>query len=197
MFETSTDIILEGNRVRLTPLTPDHAINLYSILQDSPKLMQFSPSVINSIETAQEYIRVALNAKKQGRAYPFAVLESSSQTVLGTTRYGNISSIHNRLEIGWTFLNPLVHGTGINTEMKYLMLNHAFEELTCNRVELKTDSRNLQSRKAILKLGAKEEGTLRSHTLMSDGYRRDTVYYSILKGEWPQIKTNLISRIRS
>ncbi|NNE27956.1 MAG: GNAT family N-acetyltransferase [Saprospiraceae bacterium] len=195
MFDTSININLQGSLVQLIPLTLKHNIHLYSILESFPDLMQYSPSVINSLKTAEDYISTALKERAAGRAYPFAVQHAVNGQIYGTTRFGNISSVHNRLEIGWTFLTPEVHGTGINTEMKFLMLTHAFESLKCNRVELKTDRRNLQSRKAILKLGAQEEGTLRSHTLMSDGHRRDTVYYSILQNEWSSIKEMLKQKL--
>ena len=179
----------------MIPLQRDHAPALHAILRSTPDLMQYSPSVINSLESADVYIQNALAEKTEGRAYPFAVRHRESGHILGTTRFGNIANNHKRLEIGWTFLTPEVHGTGINTEMKYIMLAYAFVDLACNRVEFKTDARNMQSRKAILKIGGKEEGILRSHTLMSDGHRRDTVYFSILQNEWPEVKLVLQSKL--
>ena len=113
------------------------------------------------------------------------------------TSFGNISTKDRRLEIGWTWIDKESQGTGLNKYCKHLMLSHAFEKLIMQRVEFKTDNRNNQSKKAIEKIGGTFEGILRSHTLMLDGYRRDTAYYSILKNEWDRINNTIFKEIET
>ena len=119
---------------------------------------------------------------------PFATFERSSGNIVGTTRYMNMDLANRKVEIGSTWIAPPWQRTVINTEAKYLMVRHAFEHWNCLRVELKTDSMNERSRQAILRLGAKEEGTLRKHMLTWNGRQRDSVYFSILDTEWPGVK---------
>ncbi|MEX1276209.1 MAG: GNAT family protein, partial [Bacteroidota bacterium] len=119
----------------------------------------------------------------------------SSGTVVGSTRFANIERTHRRLEIGWTWVARAWQRTPINTEAKYLMLTHAFETLGCIRVELKTDSLNEKSRKAMLRIGAKEEGTLRNHMITQEGRIRHSVYYSITNDEWPGVKRLLEEKL--
>ncbi len=126
---------------------------------------------------------------------PFATIEKSSGMVVGSTRYGNIDMAHRRVEIGWTWIAPRWQRTAVNTEAKYLMIGHAFEKLGCMRVELKTDSLNERSRNAILRLGAKEEGTFRNHMITSSGRIRHSVYFSIIDSEWPAIKVCLEGKL--
>lgn len=128
---------------------------------------------------------------------PFAVISKASNEVIGSTTYMDIRPVHLGLEIGMTWYVPCERGSKVNPECKFLLLKHAFEELGCERVQLKTDGRNLQSQAAISKLGAKLEGTLRKHMVMRDGFVRDTVMYSILKNEWPAVKAGLIERLRA
>jgi RimJ/RimL family protein N-acetyltransferase len=119
----------------------------------------------------------------------------STNAYAGSTSFGNYDPKNERIEIGWTWLFSNYQRTGLNWNMKYLMFQFAFEELNIKRVELKADGRNLQSRNAMQGIGAQYEGTLRSHTIMSDGYRRDTVYYSVLADEWPAVSSRLLTRI--
>ncbi len=126
---------------------------------------------------------------------PFATVEKSSGTAVGSTRFGNIDLNNLRAEIGWTWIAKPWQRTAINTEAKLLMLRHAFEVWQCNRVELKTDALNQRSRRAIERLGAKEEGTLRQHMVTSSSRLRDTVYYSITNDEWPAVETQLIQML--
>jgi RimJ/RimL family protein N-acetyltransferase len=121
--------------------------------------------------------------------------ERATGRVIGSTRFANIDWEHRRAEIGWTWLNPRWWRTPINTEAKYLMLRHAFEEWKCIRVELKTAAKNARSRAAIARIGGKEEGTLRHHMIQPDGSYRDSVYFSILDDEWPDVKQRLEARL--
>lgn len=175
-------IILENERVRLEPvLSVNDCEKVASIALNEIDLLAYSPSNITTKYDLLKYFETALKAKEQGIAYPFLIFDKSQQAYAGSTRFGNISLQNQRLEIGWTWLGKAFQGTGLNQNVKSLMLSYAFENLNCERVEFKADSRNLQSRKAMEKIGAIYEGCLRSHTLMPDGFRRDTVYYSILK----------------
>ncbi len=126
---------------------------------------------------------------------PFATTLRDSGQVVGSTRYANISAKDGRLEIGWTWIGKPWQRSAVNTEAKYLMLRHAFEALGCTRVELKTDGLNARSRAAILRIGAKQDGILRKHTMTYSGRIRDTVYFSILDDEWPAVKAGLEAKL--
>ena len=141
------------------------------------------------------YIEVALGGQAQGVMLPFAIVERESESVVGSTRYGNTALAHRHVEIGWTWVARPWQRTSVNTEAKWLMLRHAFERWGCQRVELKTDALNNRSRQAILRLGAKEEGTLRKHMVTDSGRQRDTVYFSITDDEWPGVKAELLDRL--
>lgn len=184
------DIVLENNRVLLTPMTQDHYSELSKIAFD-PSLWEIAITLIKTGADLKQYIEIALNEKKAGLAYPFVIMDKVSGNIAGSTRYGSISHEHKRLEIGWTWLAKNHQGTGLNKACKYELLKFAFEGLDFNRVELKTDFINQQSRKAIRKIGAKEEGVFRSHCITPNRRIRDTVYYSIIKSEWEGIKKNI------
>jgi len=124
------------------------------------------------------------------------LIDKASGRIIGSTRYGNIDRVHHRVEIGWTWVARQWQRSAVNTEMKYLLLRHAFETLKCIRVELKTDSLNERSRAAILRIGAREEGTFRNHMITASGRIRHTVYFSILDSEWLDVKTRLESKLR-
>jgi RimJ/RimL family protein N-acetyltransferase len=168
-------LILEGAHVRLEPLRPEHASLLWAIAKDHlTDLFRWIPYRLESL---------------------FATFQRSPGQVVGTTRYMNMDLENRKVEIGSTWIAPRWQRTTINTEAKYLMLRHAFEVWKCLRVELKTDALNQQSRQAILRLGAKEEGTLRKHILTWKGRQRDSVYFSILDNEWPEVKARLESKL--
>lgn len=180
-------IVLEGSLVRLEPLREDHLPALMAIGLD-PELWRWTVASVRTPEDMRRYVRVALELAQRGEAIPFATVDKSTMRVAGSTRFGNIDRANRRVEIGWTWLGREFQRTGINTEVKYLMLRHAFESMQCLRVELKTDALNLTSRTAIERIGGREEGTLRSHMVTETGRVRDTVYYSILADEWPALK---------
>ena len=187
-------VVLEGEHVRLDPLTLDHLDALSTVGLDSD-LWRLSPAPVRTREEMARYIRLALDGQQRGAMLPFATVERASGTVVGSTRYGNIDLNNRRVEIGWTWIAKPWQRTAVNTETKLLMLRHAFESLGCHRVELKTDARNERSRRAILRLGAVEEGTLRKHVVTASGYVRDTVYFSILDDEWPVVEASLIEKL--
>lgn len=146
---------------------------------------------MHSADDLRRYVDAALQAQAEGTALPFAIVERTSDTVVGSTRYGNVDRPHRRVEIGWTWIARPWQRTAVNTESKYLLLRHAFETLGCIRVEFKTDALNGQSRQALLRIGAKEEGILRSHMVTSTGRIRDSVYFSIIDREWPAVRARL------
>jgi RimJ/RimL family protein N-acetyltransferase len=141
------------------------------------------------------YIRNVLSDQEKGASIPFATVDRASGQVVGATRFMNIDAPHKRVEIGSTWIARPWQRTAINTEAKYLMMRYAFESLGCNRVELKTDALNTQSRNAILRIGAKEEGILRHHMVTWSGRLRDTVYFSVIAPEWPGVKAALEAKI--
>jgi N-acetyltransferase len=183
-------VALEGRHVRLEPLSQAHHAGL-SAVGLVEELWRWIPTPVRTAEEMAEYIATALEEQARGVSLPFAQIEKSSGRAVGCTRYGNIDRTHHRVEIGWTWVAPEWQRTGVNTETKYLLLRHAFETLGCIRVELKTDSLNEKSRNAILRIGAKEEGTFRNHMITATGRIRHTVYFSILDSEWPAVKGRL------
>jgi RimJ/RimL family protein N-acetyltransferase len=143
-----------------------------------------------------KYIRAVLAEQEKGTSIPFATVERTSGKVVGATRFMNIDVPNKRVEIGSTWIAGPWQRSAINTEAKYLMMRHAFEAWGCNRVELKTDSLNSKSRNAILRIGAKQEGILRSHMVTWSERLRDTVYFSVIAPEWPEVKANLEARMK-
>ena len=188
-------VILEGRHVRLEPLALKHAAGLAAAGLDED-LWKWIPTPVRSAEEMNAYVQTALNEEAKGSALPFVLIETSTGCIIGSTRYGNIDRDHYRVEIGWTWVARQWQRTAINTEAKYLLLRHAFERLKCIRVELKTDSLNERSRAAILRIGAREEGTFRNHMITASGRIRHTVYFSILDGEWPEVKARLEAKLR-
>jgi N-acetyltransferase len=183
-------VTLEGRHARLEPLQRAHLEGLAAVGLD-PDLWRWIPTQVRTREEMSAYIETALEEQERGVSLPFALIEKSTGRVIGSTRYGNIEPAHRRVEIGWTWVARNWQRTAINTEAKYLLLRHAFESLGCNRVELKTDSLNERSRAAILRIGAREEGTFRNHMITSTGRIRHTVYFSVIDSEWPGIKARL------
>lgn len=184
------DIILENERAKLTPLTLEDFHQLESVAYE-PQLWKLGMSNIETPEELKAYINKAMQEKAQNISYPFMVYDKKMNVVAGSTRYGNISLSDKRLEIGWTWIHPRHQGTGLNKACKFLLLQYAFEELQMNRVELKTDVLNLQSRSAIKKIGATEEGVFRKHGITYSGRVRDSIFFSILHDEWPGIKEKI------
>ena len=185
-------VTLRGPAVRLDPLAIDHVAALARVGLE-PELWRWIPVPVTSAEEMRTYVLKALDEQRRGISLPFAIIDQASDRVIGSTRYGNIDKIHRRLEIGWTWLTSARQRTVANTEAKLLLLTHAFETLGAIRVEFKTDALNEKSRKAIARIGATEEGTLRHHMITATGRVRDTVYFSIIDAEWPAIKARLKS----
>ena len=192
MGANEAPVNLQGKYVRLEPLRPEHAVKLWEIAKDHlHELFRWIPYRLESLEDFQVLNRHLLEEQKRGLTVPFATFERKSGQIAGTTRFMNMDLPNRKVEIGSTWIAPRWQRTAVNTEAKFLMLQHAFEVWKCLRVELKTDSLNQRSRRAILRLGAKEEGTLRKHMVTWNGRQRDSVYFSILDTEWPEVKAGL------
>jgi N-acetyltransferase len=191
-------LTLEGSVVRLEPLRTDHASLFWEVAKnDLDDIFRWIPYPMKTPEDFQRLIGKAFDEQERGQSVVLATVERKSGRVIGSTRYMNIDRVNQRVEIGSTWIAPAWQRTAVNTEAKYLMLRHAFEVWNCIRVELKTDALNQKSRNAILRIGAKEEGTLRRHLITWTGRVRDTVYFSILYSEWPHVKAQLEARLTS
>jgi len=184
---------LEGAHVRLLALGQEHRERLCEVGLD-PEIWRWFPKPVNSADEMREWIDEALRAAAAGHALPFAIATRDG-TIVGSTRYGNIDPANKRLEIGWTWIAPAWQRTAINTEAKLLLMAHAFDALEYNRVEFKTDSLNAKSRTALAGIGAKEEGTLRRHMVTESGRLRDSVYFSVIREEWPAVRRDLEERM--
>jgi RimJ/RimL family protein N-acetyltransferase len=193
---TVLPVTLEGAHVRLEPLTKAHLTGLVEVGLDE-ELWRWIPSPVRTREEMAAYIDTALEEQGRRVSLPFAIVEKASGRAIGSTRYGNIDRTHHRVEIGWTWVARDWQRTAMNTEAKYLLLRHAFETLGCMRVELKTDSLNDRSRAAILRIGAREEGTFRNHMITASGRIRHTVYFSIIDSEWPALRARLEAKLNS
>ncbi len=183
-------ITLTGNTVRLEPLSQKHIEDLTKAVSDG-NLWELWFTSAPTPHEVENYINTALFEFNNDSSLPFVVVQLSTGKVIGTTRYMNANPTNKRLEIGTTWYAKSSQRTGVNTECKYLLLQYAFEELACIAVEFRTHFHNHQSRRAIERLGAKQDGILRNHQLDKLGSIRDTVVYSILNSEWQAVKNSL------
>jgi N-acetyltransferase len=190
-----TPLTLDGSVIRLEPVQRKHAALFWEVAKDGLEdIFRWIPYSMKTKEDFDTLVDKAFAEQDRGESVVFATVEKSSGRVIGSTRFMNIDRANRRVEIGSTWIATAWHRTVVNTEAKYLMLRHAFETWHCIRVELKTDALNQRSRNAILRLGAKEEGTLRKHLMTWTGRVRDTVYFSILDTEWLEVKSRLQER---
>ena len=193
--ERWTTPTLEGQIVRLEPLAPRHADDLYEASRD-PRIWRWLPIVQpGTREEWQAWMEVALERTEAGLELAFATVLQETGAAVGSTRYLALRPEHRSLEIGWTWLAPSAWGTGANTEAKLLQLEHAFEILGCRRVEFKTDALNERARPALAGLPAQFEGIHRKHMLVRDGENRDSAWYSIVDDEWPAVRDELRRRV--
>jgi RimJ/RimL family protein N-acetyltransferase len=188
-------ITLTGGVVRLDPLSEAHVPDL-ARAGDDPEIwryMLYGPVVDE--EKMRLWVEDLLQRQAKGGDLPFAVIHQESGKAIGATRYLDIRREHRGLEIGGTWYAPAFQRTAVNTESKYLLLQHAFEVLGAARVQFKTDQRNERSQRAIERIGARKEGILRNHMVLEDGYLRHSVYYSIIAAEWPEVKAGLVDKL--
>jgi RimJ/RimL family protein N-acetyltransferase len=191
-FSFDKDIILENTVALLRPINETDVENLLTIATQEKDLLQFSPLPIYSEELLKRYIDQAVENRQNKIRYTFCVFDKTQNAYAGSTGFLNISNADDRLEIGATWYGKNFQRTGLNRNCKYLLLEYAFDKLNAERIEFKTDERNVASRKAIERIGGRFEGILRRHTLMYDGFRRNTVCYSILKPEWQELKAQFL-----
>jgi RimJ/RimL family protein N-acetyltransferase len=190
------DVRLEGRHVLLEPLTEAHAEGLFAAADD-PSMFRFLSERLESLDDHRAYVRRGLSERDAGRAIPFAIRLRGDGSLIGTTRFAAIDHAHRRAEIGWTWIARRVQRTSVNTECKRLLLGHAFDSMQLDRVELKTDALNTVSRTAIARIGATQEGIFRRHMVMPDGRVRDTVWFSIVREEWPSVRDALDRKLSS
>jgi RimJ/RimL family protein N-acetyltransferase len=189
-IEALAPVTLAGQVVELQPLTLAHVPALAEA-GTGPELWRWQPAPIETEDDMRRYVERALADQQQGLALPFAIVLRADGRIVGSTRYMDIALPHRRLEIGATWLAPSAQRTGANTEAKWLLLKHAFDTLRLQKVVFKTETLNEQSRRAILRLGAVEEGIFRRHLITSTGRARDMVYFSILDTDWPAVDERL------
>ncbi len=187
-------ITLEGNEVRLIPLLSSHREDLLSAAADG-RLWELFFTSVPCEEDIDDYLEKIYRETLSGECLAFAVFHKADKKIIGSTRYCNIDAVNKRLEIGYTWYSLSYQKTRVNTECKLLLLAHAFEQLNCIAVELRTHGKNYNSQRAIERLGAQKDGVLRHHRYDKLGNLRDTVVYSILAKEWPSIKKNLNSKL--
>jgi len=187
-------ITLEGNGVRLEPMALDHEADIAAAASDG-RLWELWFTAIPSPDKVRAYIDTALQGQKDGFMLPWVVRELSEGKIVGSTRYHDIVAAIDRVEIGYTFYAKSWQRSHVNTACKILLLGHAFDTLGCKVVGLRTDNFNFASQKAIEALGAKKDGVIRHHAARKDGSARDTVIYSILAKEWPDLKRHLELRM--
>jgi N-acetyltransferase len=185
--------VLENKRVLLRPL---QASDLEALLEVAlePSLWELGLTRVSNREELEKYMEIAFKEREQGTSIPFVVIDKITDKVAGSTRFCALVPQHKRSEIGYTWIHPSYQRSGLNRAMKFEMLRYAFEVIDLNRVELKTDERNSKSRNAMLAIGCKEEGIFRHHCVTWTGWLRNSVYFSILKEEWPEIKARVFGK---
>lgn len=186
------EILIENKFVRIVPFTIDYKPLLSGVVFDKD-IWTYMGMVIETDSDLHEYITSTTNDRRNGISYPFLVIDQITNKIAGSTRFGNIHFANKRLEIGWTWFGKDFRGTGINRACKYELLKYAFEFMGFNRVQFSADIDNKRSQRAILKLGAKQEGIFRSNYIDHKGETRDDVYFSIIKSEWDQVKEKYFS----
>lgn len=184
-------VTLTGRHVRLEPLSLSHAAGLFDAAQDDAIWRYLSVPRPYTVKDVQAWIEPAIKLTEQGAQAPFTIFHQATNQPVGSTRFMDIQRRDRGLEIGWTWLSPTVQRTAVNSECKLLLLAHAFEQLGAERVAFKTDARNERSQAAIARIGGQREGVLRRHKLCQDGTLRDTVYFSIIREEWPNVRERL------
>lgn len=189
-WENIRDARLENEYIMLRRILPQDRDQLHDIAMD-PDIWKYFVFRVGTDQEFEQFIAEAIDDTNAGRRIVFCVIHKAENRIVGSMSYGNLAEKEKRIEIGWSWLGRKHRGAGINRWAKYLLLEHAFETLGCERVEFKTDLLNLQARKGLENIGAKEEGVLRSYNFMPDNRRRDAAYYSILKSEWSDVKKML------
>jgi RimJ/RimL family protein N-acetyltransferase len=196
VFDTSTDFILENERVLLRPLVQDDAVCLSAYVKEEPALWKYALTPITTEQEFKQYIRTAVEARQLKSAYPFIVFDKLQNKYVGSTRFYDIQLNNSTTQFGYTWYSESTWGTGLNEHCKFLLLQFAFETIGFERIEFRADNRNKRSIAAMQKIGCTVEGILRNHLPTGDGTRRDSIVLSMLKNEWPKIKEGFLARIK-
>jgi len=191
---TMTEITLTGTTVELQPLQREHSAALLQAAADG-QLWNLKVTNVPGPDTVEKYIDTALAGRDAGTVMPFTIVRRDTGQVVGSTRFWKVDRVNRKLEIGHTWLSESTQKSGINTEAKLLLLTHAFEVMDCVRVQFTTDELNEKSRAAILRIGATQEGIVRHERIMPDGRKRNSVRFSIIDSEWPQVKAMLLAKL--
>ncbi|MDR0190510.1 GNAT family protein [Pseudomonas yamanorum] len=189
-----TEITLTGTTVELRPLQREHSAALVQAAADG-QLWNLKVTNVPGPDTVEKYVDIALAGREAGTMIPFVIVRHDTGEIVGSTRFWKVDRVNRKLEIGHTFISQSVQKSGVNTEAKLLLLTHAFEVMDCVRVQFTTDELNEKSRAAILRLGAVQEGIVRHERIMPDGRKRNSVRFSIIDPEWPQVKAGLLARL--
>ncbi|WP_421525426.1 GNAT family N-acetyltransferase [Pseudomonas yamanorum] len=189
-----TEITLTGTTVELRPLQREHSAALVQAAADG-QLWNLKVTNVPGPDTVEKYVDIALAGREAGTMMPFVIVRRDTGEVVGSTRFWKVDRVNRKLEIGHTYISQSVQKSGVNTEAKLLLLTHAFEVMDCVRVQFTTDELNEKSRAAILRLGAVQEGIVRHERIMPDGRKRNSVRFSIIDPEWPQVKAGLLARL--
>ncbi|KUN00453.1 GCN5 family acetyltransferase [Streptomyces yokosukanensis] len=193
-WNDSAATTLENEHVRLRPVTEQDREALHAVALD-PDIWRYFVSRVDTSEDYHAFFDAALADQRAGRRVVFVVVDKSTGRAAGSMSFGNMAEADRRLEIGWSWLGRDFRGKGVNRWAKYLLLRHAMEVLGAERVEFKTDILNEQARRGLRNIGAVEEGTLRSFNFMPGGRRRDAIFYSVLRAEWPGVKERLLTGV--
>jgi RimJ/RimL family protein N-acetyltransferase len=196
LFDTSSDIILEDERVLLRPLMQEDAVYLSAYVKAEPSLWKYALTPIATEQAFDQYISTAIESRHLKTAYPFIVFDKLQNKYVGSTRFYDIQLENKSTQFGFTWYSEKTWGTGLNEHCKLLLLTYAFETIGFERVEFRADNRNKRSIAAMQKIGCTVEGILRNHLPTSDGTRRDSIVLSMLKNEWPTIKAGFLARIK-
>ena len=196
VFDTSTDFILENERVLLRPLVQDDAVYLSAYVKEEPALWKYALTPITTDQEFEQYMATAVEARGLQTAYPFIVFDKLQNKYVGSTRFYDIQLNNSTTQFGYTWYSESTWGTGLNEHCKFLLLQFAFETIGFERIEFRADNRNKRSIAAMQKIGCTVEGILRNHLPTSDGTRRDSIVLSMLKNEWPKIKEGFLARIK-
>jgi RimJ/RimL family protein N-acetyltransferase len=196
VFDTTTDLILENERVFLRPLMQEDTEYLSEYVKVEPTLWKYALTPITTAQEFGQYITSAIESRGLKTAFPFIVFDKLQNKFVGSTRFYDIQLDNCTTQLGYTWYSEKTWGTGLNEHCKFLLLSHAFETIGFERVEFRADNRNKRSIAAMQKIGCTVEGVLRNHLPTSDGTRRDSIVLSMLKNEWPTIKAGFLARIK-
>lgn len=187
--------VLEGSRVKLIPLVMDHAEELWESAKNEDLWQHYTFRRMENFDKFKDFLAGSLKEAETGKGFTFTIIDKATGKMRGGTSFLDIQPASRSLEIGRTWLAKELHGTGFNAECKFLLLRYCFEEMKLIRVFFKTDSNNIRSQKAMEKIGARFEGVLRNHMIRDDGTFRHSAYYSIIEGEWKEVKEKLSEQL--